>query len=82
MSIDLLKELDLASKVAKGELPCPICDLVADTSLSEDVRDGIRFAASEESKIGSKKLGEILSRHELGIGRRAIDRHRAERHLK
>lgn len=82
MSIDLLRELDLASKVARGELPCAICDLIADTSLADDVRNGIRFAASVESKIGSRKLAEILSRHELEIGRRLVDRHRAERHLK
>ncbi len=79
MSMDLLKDLKQADNEARGIRPCPICVFI-ENEPDAQIRVAVRSAADAESKIGARKLADILSRHELGIGRRTIIRHRAERH--
>lgn len=74
---DLRKELNQAMAVAKGELPCPLCDYI------RAMPDGApREAVTEASAgtIGVNKLELIFRRRGVPAARKLIERHRKEEH--
>lgn len=59
-----------------GERPCTACEAIE--GAADDVREALERALA--GTIGEEKLARILSKNGLDVGRRAIARHRKERH--
>jgi hypothetical protein len=69
---------DLATAVRATEVrECKLCDDIL-VEVSEEEADAIRGAMS--SKLGAKRISEILKRHGHDVGLPTVNRHRQEGH--
>lgn len=73
---DLLADLVAAERAAQGSTPCTLCEYI--NTQTGVTRDALIAAAA--GSIGERKLVSVLKKHETGIGRRTISRHREEEH--
>lgn len=76
--MSLMDDLDQAERAARRERPCPLCDYIK--SLNSPEREAMTAAAA--GTIGVNTLTRIMRKHQTGIGRRTIEAHRKEGHLK
>lgn len=74
---DLLIDLLTAERESAGELDCPLCVFINGL---DDERTRAAMSAAAAGSIGLNKLAAVLKKHETGIGRRTIVRHRREDH--
>lgn len=72
--LDDINQAEAETSIGKG---CPLCEYIASVPDAE-TQEALRGAAA--GTIGRDKLIAILAKHETGIGRRTVERHRTERH--
>lgn len=72
----LLAELQEAEVANIHGRPCQICSAL--DQMSDQARSGVERALA--GTIGEVKLAEVLTRNGYPTGRRAVQKHRRERH--
>jgi len=75
--MSLLDDLKAAQAETNGDKPCPLC-LLIDSEQDEETKQWLTGAAA--GNIGRDKLVAVLAKHQTGIGKRTVTRHRQEGH--
>lgn len=65
-----------AERKERGARACPLCEYIAATE--EPLRSTLQAAAA--GTLSSEAFVRIMQKHETGIGRRTLARHRQEGH--
>ncbi len=73
----LLDDIKAGEAVTAGERECPLCTYIEGV-VDHATADALTRAAA--GTMGIKRLAAVLAKHETGIGRRTITRHRDEGH--
>jgi hypothetical protein len=74
--MSMLEDIWDEERKERGERECPLCRLIKDTE--EPLKSTLHAAAA--GTLSKEAFVRIMQKHETGVGRRTVERHRQEGH--